>query len=94
MKLATAMEFRNSHLDTPFFCKALMKLGKQSFETGFPIRYAAWPACVKDAIAHGLFSSRADGSCELLSEGANGKLALQYFINAIWSGASEHVHGC
>lgn len=72
VKLAVVMEFRNSHVDAPFFCKALMRLPKQSFETGYPIRHASWPACHLKALSAGMLDTRPDGSCEFRSEGAFG----------------------
>eukprot|EP00873_Tetraselmis_striata_P002139 jgi/Tetstr1/422403/TSEL_013241.t1 len=76
VKLAVVLEFRNSHVDAPFFCRALRRLPKQSFETGFPIRYAAWPACPLLALRAGLLETRPDGSCELRSEDDTARMVV------------------
>lgn len=54
-QLIDVLSFRNLHLETPAYCKPLIRtLLKQSFRLGYPISSVVWPATAADAQASGL----------------------------------------
>lgn len=68
-KLAAVLEFRNTHLEIPYSCKAFRLVAKKGFQTGYPIRYADWASSCKAAASSGLLNLEESGAYALRSEG-------------------------
>ncbi|GIL73336.1 hypothetical protein Vretimale_4900 [Volvox reticuliferus] len=73
--LAAVLEFRNMHVERPYFCKPLACALRSGFALGYVIRDATWPT-PSYAIAEGLAQLQPDGRLALSSEDGVAQVVL------------------
>eukprot|EP00192_Tetraselmis_astigmatica_P008579 CAMPEP_0117694620 /NCGR_PEP_ID=MMETSP0804-20121206/27600_1 /TAXON_ID=1074897 /ORGANISM="Tetraselmis astigmatica, Strain CCMP880" /LENGTH=617 /DNA_ID=CAMNT_0005508431 /DNA_START=240 /DNA_END=2091 /DNA_ORIENTATION=- len=82
-KVAVALEFRNTHTDQPYFCRALQLLGRETFQTGFPIPHATWPSLPTEAAKKGLLDAKDDNTYVLCSEDDMARMVLSPYARRL-----------
>lgn len=87
-QLALVLEFRNMHLDQPFFCKPLLKAapgpGKQHqqrgcLSLGYRLREVHWPATAQEAVEAGLVARLPDGRTSLSAQDGSARMVLHFY---------------
>lgn len=75
-QLAVLLEFRNMHVDVPFFCKPLLRCTQGAFSLGYRIAEVWWPRDVSEAKHLELLQTLADGRLALSSEDHTARVVL------------------
>ena len=77
-QLDVVLEFRNMHVDQPFFCKPLLRSGapRQGLALGYLIRELWWPATADEAVSKGLVEPLPDGRLVLSTADSSARMVL------------------
>ncbi|MEW5303222.1 MAG: hypothetical protein WDW38_001541 [Sanguina aurantia] len=75
-QLAVLLEFRNMHVDIPFFCRPLLRCTQGAFSLGYRIAEVWWPRDVAEAKELELLQTLADGRLALCSEDHTARVVL------------------
>lgn len=71
------LDFRNLHLEAPFYCKALLAAQSAgAFTTGYPISSVLWPATLAEAEAKGLLQELDGGQVAVQSADATARIVM------------------
>jgi hypothetical protein len=71
------LDFRNLHLEAPFYCKALLAAqAGGAFTTGYPISSVLWPASLAEAEAKGLLQELDGGQVAVQSADATARIVM------------------
>ncbi|KAF5833456.1 hypothetical protein DUNSADRAFT_10246 [Dunaliella salina] len=79
-QLRVALEFRNMHLDQPFFCQPLLRKEPrpQGLSLGFLISELWWPRSAEDALAAGLAQQLPDGRVAVSTADSSARMVLHH----------------
>lgn len=74
--LCAALEFRNLHLDTPYYCKALLSAQQALFTVGYVMTSVLWPDSLQEASAKRLITLMETGQIAVQSMDATARIVM------------------